>query len=110
MSDQSPSGEEHAAPVLPIGDLASDQGRAAEPSPAREGQPDELFLDDLSATRRFLTFVLSRGLEPAGGVPEQLAGLVSKFADAIEGYEHQVRESMISKRGWWRGRAPEEDK
>jgi hypothetical protein len=84
----------------------SDQGPSPQSSPsAPEGEPDELFLDDLSATRRFMSFLLSRGVEVPKLISEELGELSSKFVDAIESYEAKVRESVDAEQKWCPGRS-----
>jgi hypothetical protein len=75
----------------------SDQASSAQSPSSRAGEPDLLFLDDLSATRRFMSFLVSRGLETPKEIPEQLGKLVSKFRYEIEKYDEKVRHLVENK-------------
>jgi hypothetical protein len=97
VSDPTQSEAGDSAERATIVEMVADQPSSAQSPSSDAGEPDDLFLDDLSATRRFMSFLASRGLATPNEIREQLGKLASKFRDEIERYEERVKHLVENK-------------
>jgi hypothetical protein len=74
----------------------------ADPHPSADDQ----FLDDLSATRRFLSYSLKRGSQVPTDALDSMAQLISVFGEDVRTYEDRIRRGRwdSSKYWWWPGK------
>jgi hypothetical protein len=66
---------------------------------------DAQFLDDLSATRRFMSYLLSKGTKIPPEIPDAMGILSTFFAEDLQRYDKQESERSMSSNSIWFWRA-----